>query len=260
MSPQSNTLGDMDGTRQCRGCNAAFPAPNWEVSTRPKIYCTDVCRARTLRLAGHPSYQRKLGPRRAISYADCSECGQLFVVRRAARATDAGTYKVCYHQPCLTARREKRNREWASQNAPTPKAHRRGLKPATCHECGTDFKGRTGAKFCSRFCCQANTRTKYAGTKDKPSKRRAERQRLAEVEPVNRNYIFERDNWRCHLCNTKIDPALKFPHPMSASIDHLIPLAQHGTHEPANVASAHLRCNIRKSDKLHQPQQLALIG
>lgn len=232
----------------CAYCSAPF-----EPGRRgTKQYCTATCRILS---------NRKLGQRRAISYANCSECNHLFIVRRAARATDATAYKVCRQPDCMTARREKRNLDWAASQQPYIKTDtkRRGLTDLTCVRCASDYRGRKGSKYCSRFCSQATTRDKYAGASDKGTKRRAERQRLAEVEPVDRIYIFTRDRWTCHLCNTRINPKLKFPHPMSPSLDHLIPLAQHGAHEPANVSAAHLRCNIRKGDR-GQAEQLALIG
>ncbi|MEV6398476.1 HNH endonuclease [Streptomyces sp. NPDC051907] len=37
---------------------------------------------------------------------------------------------------------------------------------------------------------------------------------------------------------------------MSASLDHIIPLARQGDHTRINVQLAHLLCNLRKSDKL----------
>jgi len=42
---------------------------------------------------------------------------------------------------------------------------------------------------------------------------------------------------------------LSHPHPLSASIDHIIPLSRGGTHVEGNVNGVHLRCNIQKSDK-----------
>lgn len=240
--------------QQCRGCDQHFnPAPR-------KTWCSDSCRARTQRTAGHPSYQWPKGPRRAISYATCAECQQLFVVRRAARTTDASAHKVCRRTECITARHTKHTHTWATNYQHVPAKPRRGRRyNYTCMQCATEFSGRKGAKFCSRFCSQAHTKATYTTASDKPSRRRTERLRRAEVHPVDRQAVLERDRWTCHLCAEKIIRQLKFPHPRSASLDHLIPLAQHGTHEPANVAAAHLDCNRRKGDR-GQSEQLALIG
>lgn len=90
--------------------------------------------------------------------------------------------------------------------------------------------------------------------------RRRARMANAYVADIDRNSVFNRDHWRCHICKGKIKPDKhKHPHPLSPSIDHLIPLAAGGTHEPANVAAAHLGCNSSKGAR-GAGEQLALIG
>jgi 5-methylcytosine-specific restriction endonuclease McrA len=56
-----------------------------------------------------------------------------------------------------------------------------------------------------------------------------------------------------------VNPALLWPHPKSASLDHVVPLIDGGEHTYANVQLAHLACNVGKRDGGH-PQQLALVG
>ena len=68
----------------------------------------------------------------------------------------------------------------------------------------------------------------------------------AFVAPVDDMEIYERDGGICQLCLKAVDATLKFPDPMSLSIDHVIPLAAGGTHEPGNVQLAHMGCNARK--------------
>lgn len=58
--------------------------------------------------------------------------------------------------------------------------------------------------------------------------------------------IFERDDWMCGLCREAIDPSLKWPEPLSASLDHVLPIAAGGEHTRANTQAAHLICNVRK--------------
>ncbi len=66
------------------------------------------------------------------------------------------------------------------------------------------------------------------------------------VEPVNDIRVFERDGWVCQLCGETVNPDLRWPDPMSPSLDHVVPIARGGTHEYANVQLAHLVCNLRK--------------
>lgn len=61
--------------------------------------------------------------------------------------------------------------------------------------------------------------------------------------------IFKRDGWRCGLCGEPVDPSLCHPDPMSASLDHVHPIAKGGGHVRANVQCAHLRCNLSKRDR-----------
>ncbi len=66
-------------------------------------------------------------------------------------------------------------------------------------------------------------------------------------EPYTETYIFERDNWQCGICGRKINRRLKFPHPRSKSIDHIIALSKGGADAPINLQAAHLRCNMSKN-------------
>lgn len=70
------------------------------------------------------------------------------------------------------------------------------------------------------------------------------------MSEVNRAEIFNRDRWTCQLCLKPVDGQLRSPHPMAASLDHVIPLARGGTHEPSNCQLAHHICNSVKSDNV----------
>jgi 5-methylcytosine-specific restriction endonuclease McrA len=68
--------------------------------------------------------------------------------------------------------------------------------------------------------------------------------------------IYERDGWRCGLCRRKIRRDLDYPHPLSASLDHVIPLVHGGPHLRSNAQAAHLRCNVIKRDKIENVQMM----
>lgn len=55
----------------------------------------------------------------------------------------------------------------------------------------------------------------------------------------------------CGICGQPVDKSLKWPHPLSACVDHIIPLDK-GGHPFAldNLQLAHMTCNRDKSDKL----------
>jgi len=79
------------------------------------------------------------------------------------------------------------------------------------------------------------------------------------VAIVRRYQIHERDRWRCHLCGKKVNREVVAPHPKAPTIDHVIPLAKGGTHEPANCRTAHFLCNSTKGSG-GSGEQLMLIG
>lgn len=55
----------------------------------------------------------------------------------------------------------------------------------------------------------------------------------------------------CGICGKVVDTSLKYPHPLSACIDHIIPIAKGGhPSDIENLQLAHWTCNRQKSDKL----------
>ena len=55
----------------------------------------------------------------------------------------------------------------------------------------------------------------------------------------------------CGICGKPVDKSIKYPDPMSPTVDHIIPIAAHG--DPVsldNLQLAHRYCNRMKSDKI----------
>jgi 5-methylcytosine-specific restriction endonuclease McrA len=121
-----------------------------------------------------------------------------------------------------------------------------------CACCGAPFTiiDQTKNTFCSKRCQRRVAKDRARA-----------RKRQAFVAPVNRKRIFERDGWRCQLCHRPVVRTAVVPHPRAPVVDHVVPLARGGTHEPANVQCAHFICNSIKSDQVLGPgEQLRLIG
>ena len=54
----------------------------------------------------------------------------------------------------------------------------------------------------------------------------------------------------CALCGKPVDFKLKFPHPLSATIDHIVPVSKGGhPSDISNLQLAHLSCNRAKANK-----------
>ncbi len=62
----------------------------------------------------------------------------------------------------------------------------------------------------------------------------------------------------CGICGKPVDFSIRFPHPLSPCIDHIIPVSKGGhPSDIQNMQLAHMCCNRFKSDKLTVKVQFA---
>lgn len=71
------------------------------------------------------------------------------------------------------------------------------------------------------------------------------------TEAIRSAVVMERDQWTCQICTEPIDPDLPSLHPLSPSLDHVVPLSRGGSHTYDNVQASHLRCNMRKGARMN---------
>lgn len=72
----------------------------------------------------------------------------------------------------------------------------------------------------------------------------------------NKKKIFATQNV-CGICGKPVDLSLKYPHPLSPCIDHIIPIAKGGhPSDIDNLQLAHWTCNRQKSDKLIEKKDI----
>lgn len=68
----------------------------------------------------------------------------------------------------------------------------------------------------------------------------------------------------CGICGKPVDFSLKYPHPMSPCIDHIIPIHRGGhPSDMSNLQLAHWSCNREKSDKFidtSKPVEVAITN
>ncbi len=95
--------------------------------------------------------------------------------------------------------------------------------------------------------------------RDDYHRRRALKKQASTGRPVRLAEVAERDRWKCHICGKRVAKSRAWPHPRSASLDHVVPLSRGGAHDPANVRLAHLECNTAKNNRGGN-EQLLLIG
>lgn len=66
----------------------------------------------------------------------------------------------------------------------------------------------------------------------------------------NRRRVLASQNV-CGICGKPVDKSLRWPHPLSACVDHIVPIDKGGhPSDLSNLQLAHMCCNRQKSDKL----------
>ena len=60
----------------------------------------------------------------------------------------------------------------------------------------------------------------------------------------------------CAICGRPVDFSLKYPDPMCATVDHIIPIAKGGhPSDIENLQLAHFQCNRRKGEGLRSKEK-----
>ncbi len=55
----------------------------------------------------------------------------------------------------------------------------------------------------------------------------------------------------CGICGKPVDKSIRYPHPLSPVVDHIVPIAKGGhPSDIENLQLAHWTCNRQKGDKL----------
>lgn len=247
--------------RTCSECGGSFTPYR-----SSQIVCSKPCsiRRNARRLREDPTaWRRDLDrqTKRRAKFATtprftCIECGGLFGATRTdvkfcSVECQALSKSKRYSHPETALRRTQHRRAVATrklERAAAGTAGRSVLVAGDCRHCGSSFTvRRTGGPkppaFCSAVCNRrhVNAEARY---------RRRSRLKVAFVAPVYRAKIFERDGWCCQLCDLPLERDAVVPDPNAPTIDHIIPLALGGTHEPSNVQAAHFLCNATKGDRV----------
>lgn len=224
-----------DGT--CAQCGDAF-ASNPQNKSRQR-FCSSRCQARSR------------GDHLVAAHRLCGRCGVLYPVRvQALRRGLRGGHECQPHllrdrEPiCISCMvvKEPGHNNTASHKRTWHKVHYIPVAPhpIDCSQCGRPFIGLRANK-CPE--CVARNRRRY---KRQSERQRERRKRGVHTEPYRSQDVFERDGWKCHLCGRLTRRGRRAPHPLSPSIDHLVPISKGGSDTLLNVATAHFLCNAAR--------------
>lgn len=109
-----------------------------------------------------------------------------------------------------------------------------------CAGCGDKYvTTRASKNYCDRSCYQYH--------KDQ-RKRNSAAYLESNARQKFRNKVYLRDEGICQLCNEYVYLNVKYPDPMSPSLDHKIPISKGGTNALYNLQLTHLSCNIKRGN------------
>lgn len=210
------------GARACRKC------AQWSLRT------CEVCSS---------SYKPTYGAQRTCGRV----CGRV-LSSRSRRPKRGETCNVRWHE-CLICLKPI-SRPGVDYCSPTCRLVRYGskAKPTTvpCADCGEDYSTKTAANGGVCKDCQKRAFRARFGSSDR---KRARYYQVA-YEPIDRLRVYERDGWICGICEEPVLPDERSPHPLSPSLDHIIPISRGGDHLYGNVQCAHFLCNSLKGNRL----------
>lgn len=243
-------------TYTCLGCGNQFPRPHG--GTLPQR-CTDCWMVHerergTNRRAEHFGALRRKFETEG-RWTNCETCAHRFRCHRQKGLAP----RWC--EPCRVER-------WNAKR----KAMRPWIRAGCCEDCGqpTDRASRAVPRRRCRKC--------DARRRDPQTNRFISTLKADQAPPGERPFgpawtrrrgqwpdnftaldIFERDKWVCGICRKKIDRSLRYPHRMSATLDHVVPVIEGGIDSRANVRPAHLSCNSSRNHR-GGGEQLLLLG
>lgn len=120
----------------------------------------------------------------------------------------------------------------------------------TLDECAACCRLYSVERGTQRYCSESCSSAAVAEQNYLKRVRRSERLAASSSEKFDRREIFERDEWRCGICQTVVERDARVPHLLAPTIDHIIPIARGGGHTRDNVQCAHFSCNSRKRDSV----------
>ena len=207
----------VERTRVCSKCGVEKPLTAFAKAS----WCRDGRR-------GQCKACRLTGGHVVVTEKACTGCGLTKSVADFQRRTASPDG---YHQRCKECRRAPKAAEYARNRATYTAKNR------AAYEAQREIR----LEYQKRWSAENRTKRREVEARRRARKRGA----LATVVDVDALWTG-----KCALCGDAIDLTQVAPHPMSRSLDHIVPLSLGGSHEQSNLQWTHLRCNIRKGARL----------
>ena len=243
---------ESDSTRLkcCEHCRTPFTS----VIAKAR-YCSDKCQ--------RAHYRQTHKPNKTHGPYTCRECSAVFYRDNDRRTT------FCTRE-CNFATRKRMQAVTSQQEAEKQRHHlvvrheSRALariakavssRTAACNCCGDSFIRRRHAmtQFCSVDCRKSQIKAHKSKSRASPAGRAYKARRKAigrgcngadRIDPIK---VFERDKWRCHLCGAKTPKSLRgTTDDRAPELEHIVSLADGGSHTWGNVACSCRLCNQAK--------------
>ncbi len=206
--------------------------------------------------------------RRTYTELVCQECGKTFRFQPSQKNAGKFCSRKCHHATLAREGKPEKRKErkckqcgvvlqWGHVGQYCSKickyeAYQYNMVECTCSVCGKTYVGAKHSKRCGADRCQKDYQNEKEG-------RRKAMKRANAVGKVDLLYIRIRDGNRCGICNKMIQFSKPWPHPLSPSYDHIIPLSKGGEHSNRNLRLTHLRCNMAKKAKVGDGVQMNLF-
>lgn len=233
-------------TRECVACGKQFPERRSIAASRASRYCSRTCFCKHAR-------ESALVARASAARRHCRECSRLLRAKYSEtcrRCQVKAQTRAKWESVCLSCGNSFARRSDRPTNRFCSRACFASFE-SKCKKCGGVIVG-AGRRYCSDECQHRHYWEELGGrlrNREHVHRYKALK-RGSATEPIDCARLFERDGWRCQLCQRRIDPRRKHPDPLSATIDHIVPISLGGSHTWQNVQAAHFACNSSKNAKI----------
>lgn len=200
---------------KCEGCGSLFK-PKKADRLR---FCSRDCAFKNIYLIRNNPIKKEKEALRRIAKANHTKIKQIFILKEVA---------------ALIRIKNKNKKQYGTLNTKTYNC---------CKVCFKLFVFTIKMGRHQVYCDSCTKKKKQHNARIDKARRRAI-ERGVYAERINPMYVFERDKWVCHICKKKTNKFFRGTDKSKApELDHIISLADGGTHTYKNVACSCRKCN-----------------